>query len=146
MRILLDSNILIRSVQPAHPMYQTAVDSVVNLRNRGEQLCIAPQSLYEFWVVAPRPLASNGLGMTCSQSSTELRQFKSHFRLLPENMFTYMEWERLVLQHQVTGKPAHDARYAALLATHRLDHILTFNCSDFKRFTHITAIDPYTVV
>ena len=109
MRILLDSNILTRSAQPAHPMYPTAVNSLVNLRSRGEELCIAPQSLYEFWVVATRPLASNGLGMTFSESSAELSQIKNHFELLPENIFTYVEWERLVLHHQVLGKPAHDA-------------------------------------
>jgi hypothetical protein len=47
--ILLDTNILARSAQPAHSQYQTAVDAVAVLRLQGETLCLVPQVLYEYW-------------------------------------------------------------------------------------------------
>ena len=40
MSVLLDTNILTRSAQPAHPMQKTALDAVSILKTRGEDLCI----------------------------------------------------------------------------------------------------------
>src|SRR4051812_18744216 len=118
MNILLDSNILIRSAQPFHPMHQTAVNSVKNLKVQGHELFIAPQSLCEFWVVATRPVVNNGLGMNLQQSAAELIRIRNFFQFLPETTATYNEWEKLILQYQVMGKPSHDARYAAVMNTH----------------------------
>jgi predicted nucleic acid-binding protein len=145
MNILLDSNILIRSAQLSNSMHQTAVQAVKNLKGRGDELFIVPQSLYEFWVVATRPIANNGLGMSLNQSAAELVRIRNFFQFLPETTATYNEWEKLVLQYQVMGKPSHDARYAAVMNTYGLTQILTFNFSDFRRFVHITAIDPHAV-
>jgi hypothetical protein len=145
MNVLVDSNILLRSTLPANSMYKTAVQSVQNLRTRGDDLFIVPQCIYEFWVVATRPAANNGLGMSLQHAAAELVKIKGLFRLLPETSGVYTEWEKLILQYQVIGKPAHDARFAAVMGIHGLNHILTFNFSDFKRFNHITAIDPRTV-
>jgi hypothetical protein len=64
MSTLVDTNILLRSIEPRHPMWQAASDSVQILRKQGEQLVLAPQNIYEFWVAATRPLAQNGLGLT----------------------------------------------------------------------------------
>jgi hypothetical protein len=54
MSVLLDTNLLTRSAQPGHPMYQDAVEAIDALQQQGETLCIVPQNLYEFWVVATR--------------------------------------------------------------------------------------------
>ena len=54
----------------------------------------------------------------------------------------FPEWERLVLQYRVSGKQAHDARLVAAMNVHNLTQLLTFNTSDFKRFTGITAVNP----
>ncbi len=83
--------------------------------------------------------------MSLQQAAAELVKIKNLFHLLPETRAAYAEWEKLILQYQVIGKPAHDTRFVAVMGIHALNHILTFNFSDFKRFTHITAIDPHTV-
>ena len=46
MKVLLDTNILTRSVEPGGPMYQPATEAVVALRTQGHQLCLVPQNLY----------------------------------------------------------------------------------------------------
>ena len=66
MSVLLDTNILTRAAQPGHPMYRDAIDALDVLRQRGERLCIVPQNLYEFLVVAIRSLSANGMGMSCA--------------------------------------------------------------------------------
>ena len=79
MRVLLDTNILTRSAQPAHSMHADAVDAISALRTIGDDLCIVPQNLIEFWAVATRPLSANGLEMTIAQAHSELAASKVSF-------------------------------------------------------------------
>jgi predicted nucleic acid-binding protein len=58
---LIDTNVLLRSVDPNHPMYNDATNAISLLRNQGETLCIVPQNLIEFWNVYTRPANKNGL-------------------------------------------------------------------------------------
>ena len=91
MRALLDTNILTRAVQPSHPMHTDALDALDALRQRGEELCIIPQNLYEFWVVATRPLTMNGHKLNIIL----LMSFGRSFRLLPahlKNCFASAFW------------------------------------------------------
>jgi predicted nucleic acid-binding protein len=64
------------------------------------------------------------------------------FTLLPDTPDIFSEWEKIVLQSQVSGKQAHDARLVAAMRVHNLTHLLTFNTADFKRFTTISAVSP----
>jgi predicted nucleic acid-binding protein len=62
MSYLVDTNILLQSVQHSHPMQPAAVRAVDELAARGERPSIIPQNLIEFWAVATRPIGNNGLG------------------------------------------------------------------------------------
>jgi predicted nucleic acid-binding protein len=146
MSVLLDTNILTRSAQPGHPMHNDALDALDTLRKRGEDLCVIPQNLYEFWVVATRPVTVNGLGMTVSQAEAEVSSIKRLFRFLNDIPGVYTEWERLVSQYAVAGRNAHDARLVAAMMVHGIAHLLTFNAGDFKRFSGITVLAPADVL
>jgi predicted nucleic-acid-binding protein len=56
MAILIDTNILLRSLYPEHPQYSAAESSVSALQLRNEPLYIAPQNLIEFWRWQPAPV------------------------------------------------------------------------------------------
>ena len=56
MRILLDTNVLLGIADKSHVMHQEAVDAVELLDERGHECVIVPQVIYEYWVVATRPL------------------------------------------------------------------------------------------
>src|SRR5713226_2377659 len=107
MSTLVDTNILTRSIHKADPMHQLAIDAVDGLRQKGEQLCVVPQNLYEFWVVCTRPTAQNGLGLTPGQAQVELSHLKGLFTFLDETPAVFPRWEQLVTQYQVSGKNAH---------------------------------------
>jgi hypothetical protein len=134
---LLGTNLPSRIAQPQHALHQVAVDAVAALRAQGEQLCLVPQNFYEFWVVATRPLAQNGLGLTPAQAQTEIAQLKSLFTVLADTPAIFPEWERLVVLHQVSGKNAHDPRLVAAMAVHGIGRLLTFNVPDFQRYRGI---------
>ena len=64
---LVDTNVLLRSVQRRSPSYRQARNAVVTLLRREDRLCIFPQNIIEFWSVATRPAQSNGLGLSLPQ-------------------------------------------------------------------------------
>lgn len=142
MNILVDTNLLTRSAQPGHIMHAAAVAAVKSLLIKGETLCLAPQNFYEFWVVATRSPAENGMGFTVSQTHAELQRIKRLFSTLPDVPALFAEWERLVVQHEIKGKQAHDARLVASMIVHGVPAILTFDVSDFARYPNITVLDP----
>src|SRR5216683_1711516 len=131
MSTLVDTNILTRSIHKADPMHQLAIDAVDGLRQKGEQLCVVPQNLYEFWVVCTRPISQNGLGMTPIQVNAEIAQLEHLFLLRDDVPDIFREWKLIVNQYQVIGKGGHDARLVAAMRVHKIGQLLTFNINDF---------------
>jgi predicted nucleic acid-binding protein len=145
MSYLVDTNVLLRSAQPSHPMHADAARAVSELLSRGEALSIVPQNLIEYWAVATRPLDANGLGLTVAETAAEVTKLRGIFNLLPDTPAIFTEWEALVSRYAVKGKEAHDARLVAAMLAHKITILLTFNTADFKRYTEISAVDPRNV-
>ncbi|HMG76816.1 MAG TPA: PIN domain-containing protein [Pyrinomonadaceae bacterium] len=142
MSYLLDTNVLLRSVQKSHPMESEAANSIKLLLRQREILVITPQNLIEFWCVATRPEVNNGLGISINETVRRIESFKSVLVLLPDTDSIFSEWEQLVVRYRVSGKQVYDARRSAAMNTHRITHLLTFNTDDFKRYDGITVVNP----
>jgi predicted nucleic acid-binding protein len=127
-------------------MQQPAVDAVAALRLQGEELCVVPQNLYEFWAVCTRPAAQNGLGLAVAAARGEMTRLMGLFVLREDTPAIFREWERLVVAHQVSGKNAHDARLVAAMAVHGISRLLTFNAGDFQRYPGIVVVTPQQVL
>jgi predicted nucleic acid-binding protein len=139
--ILLDTSISLRLADPTHTLHGVAKMAVATLQSRGEIFCIVPQIIYEFWAVATRPLAVNGLGLSVPDCQLAIANLKKLI-LLPDQPSLFAEWETLVVAHQCRGKAAHDARIVAAMGTHGVTSILTFNIVDFQRYSGVAVIDP----
>lgn len=146
MSYLVDTNVLLRSVQNSHPMQSDARFAINLLLRQPSPVSLLPQNLIEFWAVATRPETSNGLGLSVHETIQQITYFKSVFFLLPDTDDIFNAWERLVAQHQVLGKQVYDARLVAAMSVHGLTHLLTFNTVDFKRFTTVTAVSPQSIL
>jgi predicted nucleic acid-binding protein len=143
MTVLLDTNVLTRLFQPSHPHHSSAVAAVQQLQQQGAALCTFPQNLYEFWVVATRPVtAIGGLGMGPPAALAALDHFQSLFMLRPDPPDLFDRWKSLVSTHGTIGKAAHDARLVAAMQAHGIDRIVTFNVADFSRYPGVTALNP----
>lgn len=143
--MLVDTSVLTRTLQPHHSLYAPTDRAIERLLARGRELHIVAQNLIELWVVATRPLEQNGLGMTPAATAGELARIKSMFEFLPETLTIYPIWESLVIERQVSGKPAHDARLVAAMQAHGLTSILTFDRSGFSRYPGIEVVHPADV-
>jgi len=140
--MLVDTSVLIRTLQPHHPLYISADRAIRALPEQGKELHVVAQNLIELWTVATRPLGENGLEMTVAKAASELERIKGMFLFLPETPAIYPEWEGLVIQYHVMGKPAHDARLVAAMRAHGLNAILTFDRTGFSRYPGIEAVHP----
>lgn len=147
MKLLLDTNILTRLVNPAHPDLRDAAERVCEtLRTQGCILCVAPQSIYEFWSVATRPRSANGLEFSIEQTRSEVDAILILFALLRDERAIFEPWLNLVTSHGVQGKTTHDARLVAAMLRHGVSHLLTFNTGDFVRYSEIAAVHPDDVL
>jgi predicted nucleic acid-binding protein len=102
--------------------------------------------LIEFWAVATRPTEKNGLGWTTSRTEIEIDALTSRFGMLGDRNAILPIWRSLVSTHEVKGKNAHDARIAAAMSAHGVEHLLSFNGDDFKRFPHVRVLKPEAVI
>jgi predicted nucleic acid-binding protein len=140
--VLVDTSTLLRTLQPLHPQRETVRAAIKSLTARGRELHIVPQNLVELWVVATRPVSQNGLGLSATQATAERMRLKSMFSLLPDTPAIYSVWESLVIQYQVCGKPAHDARLVAAMHVHGLTTIPTLDRTGFSRYAGIEVLPP----
>ena len=149
MRILIDTNVLLRLTEPAHASHADAVAALRAVRAAGHVRCVVPQVCYEFWVVATKPIhggGSGGLGLTTARARQDVLAFQTAYTFLADTPAIFPEWLRLVVAHDTKGKPAHDARLVAAMNVHGVGGLLTFNAKDFRRYQPaIRVLDPASV-
>jgi predicted nucleic acid-binding protein len=146
---LVDTSILARLANAADVRYAIADRAATELRRRGETMHVTPQVLVEFWNVATRPVAQNGLGLSSVDTEAKAAGFEAAFPLLPETPGIYTAWRALVVALGVIGKQVHDARLVAACHVHKVTHLLTFNVAHFARMAGfgpgVVVVDPATV-
>jgi predicted nucleic acid-binding protein len=145
MSILVDTNILLRRTQPDHPSHAQAVESIAKLLAVAEPVYFTLQNIAEFWNVATRPAANNGLGFSIALTLSELEKIERFLTVLPDSAAVYSEWKRLVVRHGVMGAKVHDARLVAMMNVHGIRRIFTFNIDDFLR-CDIEAVHPSSLL
>ena len=142
---LADTNVLLRLADTPSPLNRVAAGAVAGLFRQSHEVFITAQNMIEFWAVATRPRENNGFGWTCDRTRVQVHAMRQKFPFLPEGPEIFLQWATLVDTIPVSGKRAHDARLVAVLKTHRIDHLLTFNTWDFAVFTDISVVDPRTL-
>ncbi len=139
---LVDTNILLRISRRTDPQHKLVDAALARLAGQGTTLYFTPQDIAELWNAMTRPIVRNGLGLSVTDADLVVQAIESGMNLLPDNESVYREWRRIVVQYSVSGVQVHDARLAAAMYVHHVDHILTLNVTDFSRFTGLTAMHP----
>ena len=145
MGVLVDTNILLRSVEPLHPQYSIAVQAVARLLAQDTTVYFTLQNIAEFWNVATRPKDKNGLGLTIPAVVSKVEKIENLLILLPDTPAVYAQWKRIVLDHNVSGVQVHDARLVATMKAHGVTGLLTFDVGDFSRYSGIEVTHPQAI-
>ena len=146
MRVLVDTNILLRSAQPNHAFCAQATGAVSKLIRQNGTLFFCSQTIAEFWNVATRPAHQNGLGLSNEEVLREVVSIETLLTLVPDTPAIYDAWKKTVSDHKVQGVKVYDARLVATMKIYAIECLLTFNAADFKRYKSITALDPSSVL
>jgi len=134
--ILLGTNMLLRSKQRNSSQFSEISEKLLSFVEQDE-LVIAPQNVYEFYVVATRPVDVNGFGLSIDEAITEVANLIDTYQLLPETEEIFQRWQELVQEFKVEGKAAHDARLVAFMQQHQINKLYTLNQSDFTRYSSV---------
>lgn len=110
MRVLLDSNILLRMLEPDAPDQLEVAAALDRLLQSKAILCYASQNLGEFWNTLTRPVDRNGYGLTPEQADRRAIAVESRLQLLADDLAVHREWRRLLVDFRVSGVQVHDAR------------------------------------
>ncbi len=143
---LLDTNILLRSVDTSSDQHPLATDCVYQLLQNGNECLITSQVLIEFWVVVTRPVEVNGLGWSSPTTQERINQFLSQFTFLEETPEIFTHWFQLVTLHKIKGKRTHDIRLLAVMKANKITHLLTFNPEDFLPIPNIKIVHPQEIM
>ena len=146
MRVLVDTNILLRSAQPNHPLCYRATHAVSKLLRQNDSVFFCPQNIAEFWNVATRPADRNGLGFSPEEVVREIASIEESLTLLPDVPAIYATWKRIVYDYRVQGVKVYDARLVAVMSVYAVESILSFNSADFKRYDIVTALHPASLL
>ena len=147
MRVLLDTNVLLRLSDPADAQYAVADGAVDALLAGGHEVVLVPQVLYEYWAVATRAVGTrlNGLGLTVEEAESHVRRFRALFPVLEDESGVFRTWFDFVVDNRITSRKSFDVRLAASCAALGLSHVLTFNGRDFRGFAGVGVSDPADV-
>lgn len=147
MPYLLDTNILLRLANEQDPKRALTEGALTTLATAREPVYITPQVCIEFWNVATRPVGSNGLGFSLQVTAVLLNRFLNLFPLLPDADIMFPHWLNIVTTCRCSGRQVHDARLVAVMLTHNIPHILTFDIDDFQRYHSlgISSVHPSAV-
>lgn len=111
----------------------------------GHELFLKTQNVAEFWNVCTRPVGVNGLGFSIESTHRYTAQLERFLVILPDSLQAFNLWRKLVVDHAVMGAKVHDARLVAVMRTCGIQRIVTFNISDFGRFSGIEVVAPADV-
>lgn len=145
MQILVDTNVLLRVVESKSTNHGIAISAVETL-GRSHSLVIVPQIIYEFWSVATKTLAVNGLELSPAEADAAILQMSNFLVMLPDERGIFQHWRDCVRDMGIRGTQSYDARLYAAMKQHQISHILTFNGGHFRRFQDIIVIQPDDVV
>lgn len=145
MKCLVDTNVALRWVQQNAPEHPQAVQAVQYLLSIGAEVFLSSQNLIEFWNVATRPVAVNGLGWSIERTLKAVNDLEMLFAVIHETDRVYQEWKRLVSQYGVSGRQVYDARLVAFMCVYEIEWLLSFNTTDFERYAEIQAVHPADV-
>jgi predicted nucleic acid-binding protein len=132
MKILIDTNVAVRNFLETDPRHPVIRAGLVRHIDRGHELCVVPQVLYETWTVATKTVPANGLELSTLDAAALIERRVAGFSLVPEPQDMVTRWKALCVAYDVRGTRSHDARIVAAMLGSGMECILTDNAGDFR--------------
>lgn len=142
MKALLDTNIILRNFNRDDAAHGQVAEHLRTLAGHGYDFCVAPQILFELWVVVTRPAKVNGLGMDAPHAFDLIQSTKESYVFLPDPADLTDRWLELCVRCNAKGRHGHDVRLVAWMTAHDISEIITLNPAHFAAFQMIRVNVP----
>ncbi len=146
-RIFVDTNILFYANNPADAFGLQAIVRINELAEADNSLIISTQIIREYTAVTLRNAQFHKLPIEAAIKTVlnNVAIFRRDFTVVGEKIDTLDNWLGLLPQI-TTSKDVFDFNIAATLQSEKIDHILTHNTSDFKKFSSWLTVLPLITI
>jgi predicted nucleic acid-binding protein len=133
---VVDTNVPVYSTVSGNPWHQQARQWLATLQAKGHDLCVTTQILREYMVVLTRGTVFER-SFSTDQVLAQVQALLPNLTVLDEPLASADLLRTLVQRYQVCGKNIHDANIVAVMMTHEVRRLATYNEADFERFDEI---------
>ncbi len=133
--MFIDTNALIYTQVVETPNHQTARNWIQQARNNQEPLRISRQIVREYLAAVTRPQNWRD-PITLEEALSDVQRFLDTFEVLEDGPQVTDTLIQLCRETPIGGRQIHDANIVATMLAHGENRLLTFNTSDFQRFTN----------
>ncbi len=139
--LLVDTNVLLAATDRSRIEHARAQQLFGRCRSAGLHPTWCGQVMREYLVVATRPIAANGLGLSLTDALENVVRFRRHMVLLDETEQVALTLLKLVRDPETTGKRVHDANLAAVALTHGVPAIVTLDAGGFAAYRGVKMLN-----
>jgi len=139
-RIFVDTNVLLACSDGSRGTHEDSLRFLQKAAGGDCRLFACGQVFREYLVVATRPIAENGIGLTPNESYENSQTFRKVIQVLDETSDTLTELIKIVKKYELKGKRIHDANLVAVMRTYGLNHLKTWNPKDFRPFSKLVLV------
>ena len=136
--ILVDSNILVYSINSSSPKHLTAQEF---LQSHVSNISIAHQNIFESLRVLTHKKFPNP--MSASDAISAINNIAEHTHVISADQGAHHIAMALIQKHKLTGDKIFDAYLAATALSLGINTIATDNIKDFLGFEGLTLINPF---
>ena len=141
--LLLDTNVLVYYSDSDCDKHAAVREYFKSQNDQGEQYCVAPQNLSEFFaVVTDSRRVQNA--RTPQEAHQAINQFLSqdNLTILPVPVDIVPRWLKLVGEKSVSRAKIFDLQLIAVMQANNVRRICTYNVNDFIDFDGIEVVSP----
>jgi toxin-antitoxin system PIN domain toxin len=140
---LIDTNVLVYALFSGAPNHAASRALVDQAQVAGAGLCVAPQTMAEFFAVVTNPRRVNPAKSAADAlSAAEAIVAMPGMSVVPAPADVVTRWVQLVRQRPVTGAKVFDVQLVATMLANGISTIYTFNVPDFQPFQQIQVLTP----
>jgi predicted nucleic acid-binding protein len=140
-RVFVDTSVLAYANQELATLHAEARAQLAALGDTGVELWISRQVLREYLAVVTRP-HSRGAPLPPVLAVERVRRFAAVFQVAEDSPQILGQLLDLLGTYPTGGRQVYDANIVATMLSHGLRRLLTFNVSDFQRFSSLIDIEP----
>lgn len=139
-RVLVDTNVLLEATDEGRRFHAQALALFEKAAHDGIDLYLGTQVIREYLVVATRPVANNGLGMTTQKALENIQCFQQRTSRVAETLAAGEKFVEWAAKFAIRGKKLHDLQILATASVAGMHALITANERDFPKPSPLAII------